>query len=107
MEMDKKLIVIIFAPTTSTNKGKIGTGYPIAEDLILTSRHVVEPEQRDSNYPLRIRWHHLSDKQENDGWQEVPGRWPCLGGERRIRCRIDSLPTTVQSDWERLGAYRR
>ena len=41
--MHKDLIVAIFVPTTGEGKmpGCVGTGYPVTDDLILTSRHVI------------------------------------------------------------------
>ena len=61
--MQKDLIVAIFTPITSsetrggrTTSGIFGTGYPVAEDLILTSRHVVAPANRKANSPIRVRW---------------------------------------------------
>lgn len=54
--MRKDLIVAIFTPTSGALQGMIGTGYPISEDLILTSRHVVQPEKRNSRTPIRVRW---------------------------------------------------
>jgi len=58
--MHKDLIVAIFVPTTGEGKmpGRVGTGYPVTEDLILTSRHVIEPENRDRQKPIRVRWFH-------------------------------------------------
>ncbi len=61
--MDKDLIVAIFTPTKGAAKGAkggmrgiFGTGYPVSEDLILTSRHVVEPENRNRRAKIRVRW---------------------------------------------------
>lgn len=63
--MHKDLIVAIFVPTTGEGKmpGRVGTGYPVTDDLILTSRHVIEPENRDRQKPIRVRWFH--DKPAN------------------------------------------
>ena len=71
--MNKSLIVTIFVPTKEGKDGKaagsIGTGYPVAEDLILTSRHVVNPEQGDRKYPIQVRWHYYADRDAPDkGW---------------------------------------
>lgn len=64
--MHKDLIVAIFVPTTGEGKmpGRVGTGYPVTEDLILTSRHVIEPENRDHWKPIRVRWFY--DKPADD-----------------------------------------
>lgn len=56
--MHKDLIVAIFVPTTGQGKmpGCVGTGYPVTDDLILTSRHVIEPDNRNRGQPIRVRW---------------------------------------------------
>lgn len=58
--MHKDLIVAIFVPTTGQGRtpGRVGTGYPVTDDLILTARHVIEPENRNRQQPLRVRWFH-------------------------------------------------
>ena len=57
--MNKNLIVTIFVPQAGQEEeGKIGTGYPVAEDLILTSRHVIDGGSGE----IRVRWHHYADK---------------------------------------------
>lgn len=57
--MNKNLIVTIFVPQAGQEKeGKIGTGYPVAEDLILTSRHTID----GGNGEVRVRWHHYRDE---------------------------------------------
>ena len=69
--MIKDLIISIFTPTKG-EIGAIGTGYPIAENLILTSRHVVHPEQCDDEYSIWLLWHYYADEGiENKGWIEV------------------------------------
>lgn len=68
--MDKNLLVQIFVPTTDPEgKGSIGTGYPVAHDRILTARHVVFPENRDSTRPIEVRWYHLNEAPRE--WQTV------------------------------------
>lgn len=70
--MHKDLIVAIFAPTAGEGQqpGCIGTGYPVTNDLILTSRHVVQPENRDDAKPIRIKWFYAKDK---------PSDWISIG----------------------------
>ncbi|MCI5162433.1 MAG: hypothetical protein D3917_10550 [Candidatus Electrothrix sp. AX5] len=64
--MNKNLIVTIFVPQAGQEKeGKIGTGYPVAEDLILTSRHTID----GGNGEVRVRWHHYKDEDApGTGW---------------------------------------
>lgn len=61
--MDERYFVRIEVPTFTDHgedglgrHGMTGTGYPVGQDLILTARHVVIPENRDSSYPIRVRW---------------------------------------------------
>ena len=53
--MDTKLIAKIL-PTKTDGKRTIGTGYPIAKDLVLTARHVVIFPERDDSKPIVIEW---------------------------------------------------
>jgi hypothetical protein len=101
--MDKDLIVAIFAPTTTgKNTGVVGTGYPVGEDLILTSRHVVEPENRNPRVPIRIRWFYDKPTSgEAPGWVQIEKADLVWIGEGNldaalIRCRRP----------ESLGQYR-
>jgi len=48
-------------PTKAQGGRTIGTGYPITKDLVLTARHVVIFEDRDSNVPISIEWPDLKD----------------------------------------------
>ena len=45
--MDTKLIAKILS-TKKDGKRSVGTGYPIAEGLVLTARHVVFPHWSDT-----------------------------------------------------------
>ena len=61
--MEKDLIVAIFTPTIgaargtkSKTSGIVGTGYPVSEELILTSRHVVAPKNRNRQSKIRVWW---------------------------------------------------
>lgn len=69
--MNKNLLVEIFVPLIKlVGEGKIGTGYPVAKDRILTARHVICPDERDLTKPIEIRWHHqpLAERR----WIEIP-----------------------------------
>ena len=71
--MDKNLTVEIFVPTLDSagKVGKIGTGYPIGRDLLITARHVLFPEDRDSDYSIQIRWRHPGLKEGDKGWTDI------------------------------------
>lgn len=53
--MNKNLAVAIFVPTKG-GYGELGTGYPVGKDLILTARHVVCPEDRDSDRLIEVQF---------------------------------------------------
>lgn len=77
----KNLLVEIFVPTTARDgTGRIGTGYPIAKDRILTARHVLFPEDLKPAVKFEIRWHHWRDTGKPAGqWQPVSRNqivWP-------------------------------
>lgn len=75
------LLVEIFVPTTAGDGvGRIGTGYPIAKDRILTARHVLFPEDLKSAADFKIRWHYQRDSGKPAGQWQTVGRdrivWP-------------------------------
>lgn len=67
--MDKSLLIAVFVPTTDEagkdfkgKRGELATGYPVGKDLILTARHVLDPDPphyRDVCYPVKVRWHYF------------------------------------------------
>ena len=57
------LIVRISVPVLG-GKYEIGTGYPVGMNLILTSRHVVQPEKRDSRRQIKVFWYCRHDRAE-------------------------------------------
>lgn len=66
--MNKNLIITIFVPTGQENQrdiGDIGTGYPVADDLILTSRHIIDGGSGE----IQVRWHYCTDEDApKKGW---------------------------------------
>jgi hypothetical protein len=79
--MDKSLLIAVFVPTTDETgadfqgqHGELATGFPVGKDLILTARHVLQPQPpyyRDRRYPVKLRWHY-SQCSEGTGWIEIP-----------------------------------
>jgi len=53
--MDSRLIAKVRVPKKN-GKHEIGTAYPIAKDLLLTARHVVDIKDRDSTKLIEIHW---------------------------------------------------
>lgn len=71
--MDKSLLIAIFVPTPEEadggSRGRLGTGYPVGPNLILTAGHVV----KDAAGPIRVRWHyHRSASEADNGWITLP-----------------------------------
>src|SRR4051794_118398 len=65
--MDKLLTAQVFVPTLEPDGrdgggrcGEIATGFPVAHDLVLVARHVLEPAKRDRRYPIAILRHSIS-----------------------------------------------
>lgn len=75
----KNLLIEIFVPTTAADgMGQIGTGYPIAENRILTARHVLFPKDLKPDADFKIRWHHWRDS------GKPAGQWQTVGRDRII-----------------------
>lgn len=53
--MDAKLVAKIITPRTD-NKARTGTAYPVAANLLLTARHVIEFKERDKTKPITVEW---------------------------------------------------
>ena len=62
--MDSKLIAKIL-PTKKDGKRAIGTGYPIAKNLVLTAGHVVDFDARDEAVPITVEWPDLKHADTN------------------------------------------
>lgn len=77
--MDPNLLVRLFVPTRNERgrdgRGKVGetgTAFPVGNDLILTARHVVEPEDRDKKYPIQALWYDHPNAGPDEGWYSLP-----------------------------------
>lgn len=69
----KDLLIEVFVPLANGNgQGRIGTGFPIARDRILTARHVLFGAGLDQAADFELRWHHWRDTTQSAGrWQRV------------------------------------
>jgi len=56
-------IVAIYTPIAASKPmGKVGTGIPVGQDLVLTALHVVRPKEGRSSDPIKIfHWHKKGD----------------------------------------------
>jgi hypothetical protein len=71
--MNPNLFVRLFVPVRPRPdgaNGQAGTAYPVGPDLVLTSRHVVFPEDRDTEKPIEALWHARRDGPK-DGWYQL------------------------------------
>jgi len=89
--MQKDLIVAIFASTNAEDPttGIFGTGYPVTEDLILTSGHVVAPENPNTPARIEVKWFYdqPADK-KSPAWTKADLVWTGAGDldAALIRC---------------------
>lgn len=86
------LIVAIFVSTDSDDPtiGDFGTGYPVTEDLVLTSRHVVKPENQGSPTQIEVKWFYDQPVNgESPAWIKADLIWTGKGDldAALIRCR--------------------
>jgi hypothetical protein len=58
--MNEELVAQIIVPTAGKADGdtiyRYGSGYLIGRDKVLTSRHVVVPDDRDDSAPIEVRF---------------------------------------------------
>lgn len=89
-ETPKDLICEIFVPTEGTKdeSGSIGTGYPIAANLILTAAHIFD--RWDKERPIEVSWHHPAPSP----WEKA-GEFYLLGGEDADKIDIALLECSV------------
>jgi len=82
--MDKTLLVAIFVPTRTKGAsqgdaclGRLATGYPVGDDLVLTVRHLFYPNppcERDPAGSFQVRWHYhrVHPDADEQGWISLP-----------------------------------
>lgn len=67
MGMNKDLLVEIFVDVgDAAGDGYIATGYPVANNRIITAHHALYPEGKIPK-SIEVRWHHQSGELKN--WQ--------------------------------------
>lgn len=97
----KDLLIELFVPSAAGNaKGKIGTGFPIAKDRIMTARHVLFGDGRDETADFEIRWHHWRDSDNPAGkWQPVPRKQIVFAGSDDLDAAViaHALPAEVNA----------
>jgi V8-like Glu-specific endopeptidase len=66
----KNAIVALYVPTEEN--GVYGTAFAVGDDILLTARHVVRPERRNTTKRIRVKWWHSAiDKADTQGWEEA------------------------------------
>jgi hypothetical protein len=91
MELNfKDLLIELFVPLAAGNgQGRIGTGFPIARDCILTARHVLFDRDLDMSAAFEMRWHHWRRK------DKAAGRWQTIGRQQIAFAGSDALDAAV------------
>lgn len=74
--MDKNLLIEIFVGSP-TEDGHVGTGYPIADGLILTAGHLFKPSNGKTK-DIFVRWHNQKDGDVRK-WRSAHICWPGTG----------------------------
>ncbi len=74
--MNEHRVAQIMVPTTEVSASgsriySFGSGYLIADDLVLTARHVVLPDNRDLEQPIEVRF----TKTATDRWYKASVEW--------------------------------
>lgn len=90
----KDLLIELFVPLAGADGlGKIGTGFPIAEDRILTAHHVLFGDGIDEQADFEIRWHHSRGSDEPAGkWQPVARRQIVFEGSTELDAAVIAYP---------------
>jgi len=90
----KNLLIELYVPlAVGDGKGKIGTGFPIAEDRILTARHVLFGDGIDENADFEIRWHHARGGDDPAGsWQAVARGQIVFEGSDELDAAVIAYP---------------
>ncbi|WP_020560739.1 serine protease [Thiofilum flexile] len=79
--MDTRLIAKVLS-TDKDGECSVGTGYPIAENLLITAWHVVVFAERDESIPIRLEWPDL-------GYEDAEAEIIYAGGS--LECDIAVL----------------
>ncbi len=99
--MDKNLLIEIFVGP-STNEGRIGTGYPIGNGLILTAGHLFKPSDGNTEN-IFVRWHHQKDNDARE-WRQASICWP---GTDKLDAAVLScpFPDTMNNRFKSLSRF--
>jgi hypothetical protein len=103
----KNLLIEIYVPTNaSPHTGRIGTGYPIAKDRILTARHVLFPKGQDPDAEFQIRWHHWRNLNKSAGrWHKVSRDQIIWPGTEALDAAVIAFPFPEEVNaWRGLSA---
>jgi hypothetical protein len=64
--MNKELLVQIFVESDENGEGKFATGYPVADNLLITARHVLYPREGQPPKKISVRLYHSETREWKD-----------------------------------------
>ncbi len=101
---------------TPTIGGKlvVGTGYPIGSDRVLTSLHVVSPQDLDTDKPIKVRlpekdesWCEVSEVLwESDAQHDIAIVKAPIGVDKRFCATLERHRPAEGEDWKLFGFAR-
>jgi len=100
----KDLLVQLYVPLKNSDKGRIGTAYPVGQDLILTARHNLFADKVDQDQPFEIRWYKLPEGEPARQWQPVQHDAVVWRGSGELDAVLFKYPLPEElNDWRGLS----
>ncbi|MBF0171870.1 MAG: hypothetical protein HQL83_00340 [Magnetococcales bacterium] len=95
--MNFKNYVVLISVPSKDGLAELATGYPVAPNLILTARHVLETKDRDNQKPIKAKWWYHKPKVDGDqGWLTLADDAIVWLGEGELDAALLRLP---EKEW--------
>ncbi|MBF0346086.1 MAG: hypothetical protein HQL81_00320 [Magnetococcales bacterium] len=95
--MNFKNYVVLISVPSKDGLAELATGYPVAPNLILTARHVLETKDRDNQKPIKAKWWYHKPKVVGDqGWLTLADDAIVWRGEGELDAALLRLP---EKEW--------